>query len=481
MNDKLWGRPVDRRDDTRPNIVLILADDLGWRDLGCFGSTFYETPNIDRLAESGISFVQSYAASPVCSPTRASLLTGKYPARVGVTNWIGGHAVGSLLDVPYFHCLPQQEYSLARALGDDGYQTWHVGKWHLGGGVTAPDRHGFEVSIGGTSRGSPASYFSPYGIGDLEDAPDGEFLTTRLTDSAVDLISDSNDKPFFLNFWHYAVHTPLQAPADLVEKYRRKAAGLGLDENDVEIGESMPAWHSRPDRIQRRTVQSHPTYAAMVETLDHSVGRIVEALRSVGKLDNTMIIFTSDNGGLSTAEGSPTCNAPLNEGKGWMADGGLRVPTIVSWPGQIPAGVTSDLIFSTPDFYPTVLSAAGLQARPEQHVDGLDLWPMWRGKPGDRGPIFWHYPHYSNQGGTPGAAVRDGRWKLIRYFEDGHQELYDMDLDVSEQRDHVADQPDVVDQLSQALNDWLKNIGAQIPQPNPYADAGPWPDARSQG
>lgn len=459
----------------RPNIVLILADDLGWRDLGCYGSTFYETPNIDRLAAAGTRFTQSYAAAPVCSPTRASLLTGRYPARVGLTNWVGGHAVGQLQDVPTFQQLPQQEYSFARALADQGYRTWHVGKWHLGGGpATLPEAHGFDLNIGGSARGMPQDYFAPYGIEALEDATEGEFLTERLTDAAVDLIRDSDDTPFYLNLWHYAVHTPLQAPAELVEKYRRKAAAMGLNEDAVEDGGPMPSWHLRQRRILRRTAQSHPVYAAMVETLDHSVGRIVEALRAHGKLDNTMIVFTSDNGGLATSEGSPTCNAPLAEGKGWMADGGIRVPTIAHWPGRVPAGVESELIFSSPDFYPTLLSAAGLSPVAVQHVDGLDLWPMWCGDPGDRGPIFWHYPHYSNQGDTPSAAVRDGRWKLIRYFEDGRQELYDLETDLSEATDRSSDHPAEITRLGQLLDRWLTEVGARIPPPNPYADSGPW-------
>ncbi|HEY9294262.1 MAG TPA: sulfatase [Microlunatus sp.] len=459
----------------RPNIVLILVDDLGWRDLGCFGSTFYETPNIDRLATDGTSFVNSYAAAPVCSPTRASLLSGKYPARVGVTNFIGGHAVGRLADVPYFHGLPRNEYSLARALRAGGYRTWHVGKWHLGSRLTSPEQHGFDRNIGGTERGAPTSYFTPYDIATLPDGPPGEYLTDRLTDEAVRLIEQSDDQPFFLNLWHYTVHIPLQAPEQLIEKYRQKAQSLGLDQEPIEVGEPMPTWHKRGQRVERRTLQSNPTYAAMIESLDIGVGRVVDALEASGKLDQTMIIFTSDNGGLATAEGSPTCNSPLGEGKGWMADGGIRVPTIVRLPDQVPAGRRSELVMTTPDFYPTLLSAAGLDRLPDQHVDGIDLWARWRGDPAARGPIFWHYPHYSNQGGTPAASVRDGRWKLIRFFEDDHEELYDLDGDVSERTDRAADQPDTVTRLSGLLDDWLDEVGARIPATNP-AGPEPWPD-----
>lgn len=456
-----------------PNIVLILMDDLGWRDLGCFGSSFYETPNIDRLAAHGTSFTQSYAAAPVCSPTRASLMSGKYPARVGVTNWIGGHTVGLLADVPYFQGLPQNEYSLARALQAGGYRTFHVGKWHLGSRLSAPERHGFDVNIGGAAIGSPPSYFSPYGIPTLTDGPPGEYLTDRLTDEAVRLIEAGDSRPFFLNLWHYAVHVPLQAPEDLIKKYSKKVEALGLDPDAVVVGEPMPTWHKHDQRVERRTVQSHPIYAAMVEAMDHSVGRVVEALERTGKLDNTLIIFTSDNGGLATAEGSPTCNSPLDEGKGWMADGGIRVPTIVHWPGTIPADTVSDLVMTTPDFYPTLLAAAGLDPIPEQHVDGENLWPLWQGNAGSRGPIFWHYPHYSNQGGRPGAAVRAEQWKLIRYFEDGHQELYDLDSDISETKDRIDIEPEVAERLTELLTCWLQDVNAVVPQLNP-AGAAPW-------
>ncbi len=463
-----------------PNIVLIVMDDLGWRDLSSYGSTFYHTPNIDRLAAEGTAFRQCYAAAPVCSPTRASLMSGKYPARVGVTNWIGGHAVGRLADVPYFHQLPQNEYSLARALRAGGYRTWHVGKWHLGAPETAPERHGFDVNIGGAAIGSPPSYFSPYGIPTLPDGPDGEYLTDRLTDEAVGLIERADDRPFFLNLWHYAVHTPLQAPRALVDTYVAKAERLGLDTDAVAEGEPMPAWHLDGERVRRRTVQSHPVYAAMVAAMDRGVGRVVAALERTGRLDDTLIIFTSDNGGLSTAEGSPTSNRPLNEGKGWMADGGIRVPLIVRWPGQVPAGQVSELVMTTPDFYPTLLTVAGLDPIADQHVDGRDVWAQWRGAPGGRGPIFWHYPHYSNQGGTPGAAVRSGRWKLIRYFEDGHQELYDLDEDIGEQHDRAAAEPRTVAELVALLDDWMIEVTARIPGPNP-AGRRPWRDCASAG
>ena len=454
-----------------PNIVFILIDDMGWRDLGCYGSTFYETPRIDALARQGARFTDAYAAAPICSPTRASILTGKYPARVGMTQFVGGHGVGKLLDVPYFPFLPMHEYSLARALRDGGYQTWHVGKWHLGMRRTWPDQHGFDVNIGGCEWGHPQSYVSPYHCPTLPDGPDGEYLTDRLTDEAIALIENADDRPFFLNFWHYAVHIPIVSPAELVEKYRRKAATLGLDTvNPFTDGGPIPVWHNRHAHITRRTVQSDPDYAAMVENLDANVGRLLDALERTGKADNTMVIFTSDNGGLSTAEGSPTCNLPLAEGKGWVEEGGVREPLIVRWPGVTTPGQVVGEPVTSPDFYPTLLTAAGLNPRPEQAMDGVDFTATLTGDGFDRGPIFWHYPHYSNQGGTPCCGMRDGRWKLIHFFEDGRDVLYDLSIDMGEQHDLAAEQPAAVARLRTTLDAWLVEVDGRIPAPNPHEE-----------
>ncbi|TDD67521.1 DUF4976 domain-containing protein [Jiangella aurantiaca] len=453
---------------SKPNIVVILVDDLGWRDLSCYGSTFYETPNLDRLAMSGMRFTDAYAAAPVCSPTRASILTGKYPATVGVTNFIGGHAVGRLCDVPYHHRLPSQETSLARALRDAGYRTFHVGKWHLGPRTAWPDRHGFDVNVAGCDWGRPPSYFSPYGCPTLADGPDGEYLTDRLTDEALALIESAGDRPFLLNLWHYAVHTPVEAPEHLIRKYRDKASRLGLAGVDAVVpGEPMPAWHLSGRSVQRRIVQSDPAYAAMIENLDWNVGRLLDGLERCGKLPNTIVLFSSDNGGLSTAEGSPTCNTPLAEGKGWMYDGGVRVPLIVSWPRVVKPGTTTAEPTTSPDLYPTLLDAAGLPLRPEQHTDGVSILPLLRGKAFDRGPIFWHYPHYGNQGGTPAAAVRWDELKLVRFFEDDRLELYNLGDDISETKNLATRRPGDARRLSQALDTWLVTVQAAIPQPNP--------------
>lgn len=453
----------------RPNIIFILIDDLGWADIGCFGSSFYETPNIDALAQRGMRFTDAYASAPVCSPTRASLMSGKSPARVGVTQYIGGHTVGRLCDVPYFWGLPMSERSIASALRDGGYATWHVGKWHLGDGLMMPENHGFERNIAGCGWGHPHDgYFSPYNIPGFADGPAGEYLTDRLTDEAIALIRGRDSRPFFLNFWHYAVHTPIQAPKALVEKYRDKARRLGIDGIDpFERGERFPCAHKRNEFVQRRTLQSDPVYAAMIENLDWNVGRVLKTLAVEGLTDSTLVVFTSDNGGLSTAEGSPTCNAPLSEGKGWMYEGGTRVAHIASWPGHIGAGTECTHPVSSPDWYPTLLEVAELPADPEQHVDGESFAAALNGRAWSRSrPVFWHYPHYSNQGGTPAASVRDGNLKLIQFFEDNRRELYDLDADLSERVDLSAGRPDAVERLSGLLSLWQAEVRARFPAPN---------------
>jgi arylsulfatase A-like enzyme len=362
-------------------------------------------------------------------------------------------------------------------LRDGGYQTWHVGKWHLGGGSTMPERHGFDVNIGGCDWGRPCNgYFSPWRIPVLEDGPEGSYLTDRLTDDAIKLIETRDTtRPFFLNFWHYAVHTPIQAPEHLVEKYRRKAHDLGLDRQATyEEGEPFPCQHKRHTRVKRRLVQSDPTYAAMVENLDTNIGRLLEVLRSQGLENDTLVVFTSDNGGLSTAEGAPTCNAPLSEGKGWMEEGGVREPLLVRWPGRVVAGSECAVPVTSTDFYPTFLDAAGLPLRPEQHCDGASILPLLEG--GDvlpRDAIFWHYPHYGNQGGTPGSSIRCGDYKLIEFFEDGDLRLYSLREDPGERHDLSAVEPDRAKVLHERLIAWREEIRALIPRPNPYWESQP--------
>ncbi|MCB9151102.1 MAG: sulfatase [Caldilineaceae bacterium] len=461
---------------TRPNIIFILIDDLGWRDLSCYGSQFYETPNLDRLAASGMRFTDAYAACPVCSPTRASIMTGKYPATVGITDWIDWAndihpARGRLVDVPYLKNLPRTEHTLAAALGAGGYRTWHVGKWHLGGPQHLPADFGFDVNVGGCHWGSPGrqGYFSPWGIPALQDAdvPAGTYLTDYLTSRAIELVQQVDTRPFFLNLWYYTVHTPIQAKAEKIAKYEAKAKALGLDNvQTFAEGDFFPTEHKKDKRILRRLVQSDAVYAAMIESLDENVGRLLGALEKSGQAQNTVIFFTSDNGGLATAEGSPTCNAPLAEGKGWMYEGGTREPLLVCWPGMIEAGSACTQPVTSPDFYPTILEIADLAPIPEQHCDGVSFLPLLRQEAFERGAIFWHYPHYGNQGGTPGSSVRSGDYKLIEFFEDGRLELYNLRQDVSEEVNLVDREPEIAAQLHTLLREWRTAVEAKIPQFN---------------
>jgi len=454
---------------TNTNVIFILIDDLGWRDLGCYGSTFYETPNLDRLASEGVRFTDAYAACPVCSPSRASVMTGRYPARVGVTNFIGGHTKGRLLEAPYIDHLPAEECSLASALKRADYHAWHVGKWHLGGREFWPDRHGFDVNIGGCEWGMPKhGYFSPYGNPTLPDGPDGEYLTDRLTDEAIRLIRGADGQPFFLYLSYYAVHIPIQVKADVEARFRQKAHDLGLDrERAFAEGEVFPCEHKKDQRVVRRLLQSDAAYAAMVYTLDENIGRLLAALDEAGLSDTTAIFFTSDNGGLATAEGSPTCNAPLSEGKGWMYEGGTREPLIVRCPG-VAGGDVSRAVVSSPDFYPTILDMCGLDPLPEQHVDGVSFLPALSGGGEiDRDAVYWHYPHYGNQGGAPASSLRAGDHKLIEFFEDGRLELYNLADDISEDHDLAGDLPDLTADLHGLLVRWRETVGARLPKPNP--------------
>lgn len=464
---------------TQPNIIFILIDDLGWADLGCYGSDFYETPNLDRLAAESMRFTDAYAACPVCSPTRASILTGKYPATLGITDWIDFRKVihparGKLIDVPYIDHLPLEETTIAATLRAEGYTTWHVGKWHLGGPDFYPDKQGFDVNIGGWQAGSPTNgYFSPWGFPTLADGPEGEYLTDRLTDEAIRLIEQNEqqngEQPFFLNLWYYTVHTPIQAKADKIAKYEAKAKALGLDKvQTFAEGDFFPAEHKKEKRIQRRLVQSDPVYAAMIESLDENIGRLLQAVERAGQSDNTIVIFTSDNGGLATAESSPTCNAPLAEGKGWMYEGGTREPLLVKWPGVTQPGSLCATPVTSPDFYPTLLEIAGGSAPDNTALEGVSLVPLLHGAESlDREAIYWHYPHYGNQGGTPGSSVRAGDYKLIEFFEDGRLELYNLRDDISEEHNLVDVKPDVAARLHALLVAWREQVEAKIPQPNP--------------
>lgn len=447
----------------RPNIVLIVGDDLGAMDLGCYGSKFHRTPNLDKLAAEGLRFTQAYAAAPVCSPTRVALITGQHPARVGLTDWLPGRAnrPDQMMNRPEIPLqLPLEKVTMAEMLKAAGYGTIHVGKWHLGGEGFGPQQQGFDVNIAGDQTGTPLSYFAPFKnnqgrfMPGLEVAKDGEYLTDRLTDEALKQIDRqvAEQRPFLLYMPHYAPHTPMRAKADLIKGY--DPAGI-------------------PGGRQR-----NPIYAAMLQSLDESVGRVLRKLEEKGIAENTWVIFTSDNGGLATTEGPntpATSNAPLREGKGWLYEGGLRVPLLVKGPGVKNPGRTVDEPVVSMDIMPTVAALVEGAKRPEPQ-DGTSLVPVLdgSGKLG-RESLYWHYPHYANQGGRPGGVVRTGNWKLVQFYENNRLELFNLAKDSGESSNLSASEPARVQEMAHELARWRESVGAKMPRPN--ADYVPNPQA----
>jgi len=453
-----------------PNFVFFLIDDMGWKDAGCYGSKFYETPHIDRLASKGMRFTDAYAACPVCSPTRASILSGKHPVRVNITDWIPGldPKDRKLLGTEDFHQLPLSEVTIAEAFKEAGYATAFMGKWHLGDKGYFPEQQGFAINKGGHWAGQPASYFYPYknerqrwDVPGLEGGVEGEYLTDRLTTESVKFIEQNKDKPFLLYLSHYAVHTPIQSKPELEEKYQVKLEGSP----EIKGPDYLP---ERSSKTKQK--QDDPVYAGMVESVDESVGRILQKLDELKLTENTVIIFMSDNGGLSTLPGdwkSPTSNLPLRAGKGWLYEGGIREPMIIKWPGVTePASICREPVISM-DFFPTMLEMAGLSLLPEQHVDGCSLVPLLRQTGGlKRNELFWHFPHYHGSGNIPSGAIRSGDYKLIEWFEDGSIELYNLKDDISEKHDLADSTPEKADELLKKLKLWRDKIGAKMPELN---------------
>ena len=439
----------------QPNIVLFLIDDLGWKDVGCYGSDYYKTPNIDRLATQGVRFTNGYAACAVCSPTRAAILTGKYPARLMLTEWLPSgrwNPKAKLRSGRFLRALPLEEITLAEALVKGGYRTGIVGKWHLGGEpFFTAKHHGFDVAIAANDHGNPGDYFYPYkgqwsipttGLKAkwqvLPGGKPGEYLTDRLTDEAINFIGEENDKPFFLYFSHYAVHTPFQAKSGMIRKY---------------------------EKTPKAKRQGKPVYAAMVQSVDESVGRVMDTLKELDKLENTLVIFTSDNGGFAKA----TNHAPLRGNKGSYYEGGIRVPFIIHWPGVAKAGHVSKVPVISMDLYPTCLAAAGLPSHPAQHRDGLNLLPLAKGSATlKRDALHWHYPHYnSHPSAVPSSVLRKGDWKLIETFDPEGLELYHLGRDLSETTNLAAREPAKLSELRRELAEWRQQVGAEKMEPNP--------------
>ena len=435
--------------------MLVVVDDLGWTDLGVMGSAFHETPNIDRLAAEGMRFTNAYAATTVCSPTRASILTGQYPARLRVTDWIDGHArPWAKLQIPeWTHRLPAEALTIAEALGPAGYVSASIGKWHLGGESSRPEAHGFDVNVAGDHRGQPPSYHAPYGIPTLAEPEGEEYLTDRLTDEAIEFVTDNRDRPFFLYLPYYTVHTPIEPEADRLTAYEAKAA-----EQEAAAGD----WAHR-----------NPGYASMVASVDANVGRLLDTLDTLALAERTVVIFASDNGGLVlplSPWGRVTTNWPLRVGKGSAYEGGVRVPFIVRWPGATISGAVERTPVISPDIYPTVLEIAGVRNLGGV-VDGLSLVPTLRGEQTlARDAIYWHYPHYHPGGAAPYGAVRSGRFKLIEFYEEMRIELYDLDRDIGEVVNVAETLPEEATRLRDLLHAWRDEVGAQMPTENPDYD-----------
>ncbi len=474
----VFAAPQDT--ETPTNVLLIVADDLGYMDVGFnHPETFYETPNLDALAASGMRFTNGYAACPVCSPTRASLLSGCHPARLHTTDFFGGPQPAGMLaaaergkglerlrrlpvlPATYLPQLPLETTTLAEALKAKGYATFFAGKWHLGGDGYDPTVQGFDINVAGHHRGGPygrGKYFHPFDMPNLE-SEEGDHLPARLAEETVRFLGMESEGPKFAMLSFYSVHTPLVGRPDLVEKYEEKRRRLGLE----------ASWGKEGAR-KVREVQEHAVYAAMVEAMDEAVGTVLGALDELGMADSTLVIFTSDNGGLSTSEGHPTSNLPLRAGKGWLYEGGIREPWLVRWPGQTEPGAVCDVPITSTDVFPSVLAATGLEMLPDAHQDGHSFAGLLRGEAeSGREASFWHYPHYGNQGGSPGGAVRVGDWKLIEFYgERGAVELYDLGSDPGETRDLAAKEPEVRERLLAQLSAWRAEVGAAMPEANPH-------------
>ncbi|MCH2593303.1 MAG: sulfatase [Pedosphaera sp.] len=461
-------------DAKQTNFLFFLVDDMGWADIGANGSKFHETPNIDRLAKSGMRFTQGYAAGSVCSPTRASIMTGRHPVRVDITDWIPGQSnrkTNPLLHPDDLSHLPLAEVTIAEALKEHGYQTFFAGKWHLGNKGQWPTDQGFDINIGGHHRGSPpGGYYSPWSNPALKAKQPGEYLTERLTDESVKFLEERDKtSPFLLYLSYYNIHTPIQAYKKHIDHYKAKAAKAFQDVTPTE---------PEHDGINR-TRQDNPALASMVAAVDDSVGVLLDKLTEL-KLDkNTVVIFFSDNGGLSTlGRPGPGCNLPLRAGKGWLYEGGVREPTIIRAPDVTQPNSVSHKPMVSMDFFPTMLDLAGLPLQPKLHVDGQSLLPHLKGDDSGQRTFYWHYPHYHGSTWKPGASIRDGDWKLIEFYHYKNFELYNLADDPGERQNLAKAKPTKAKLMRAKLLAWQKQMQAKMPVPNPDYDPNAKPDKR---
>lgn len=467
---------------TQPNVLFIIVDDLGYKDIGAYGSSFYETPNIDQLTKHSIQFTNGYANCPVCSPSRSSFQTGKYPVNTGITDWIKGRKVEVGTTPNDRWIVPETEYdmklseiTIAEGLKNKGYTTAFIGKWHLGETEAFwPEKQGYDINIGGWSAGGPQNskgsngYFSPYGNPKLKDGPVGEYLPERLTNEALTIFKSNSKKPLFMCLSYYLVHTKLQAKEEDITIFKQKREKLGITE-DQEFSAYKPWMETasgNSKNYKERIKQGNPTYSAMVKALDDNVGRIINYLKESGSYDNTLIVFVSDNGGLSTAEGSSTSNLPLAKGKGWMYEGGIRVPFIIKPPQFKKANIINTPVTGV-DIFPTIMAYTNNIAN-SSAIDGMNLRPILEGaKEAKERPLFWHYPHYSNQGGNPSSAIRLGDYKLIHDLELDTYELYNLKSDIGETKNLATILPEKTAELKKMLNNWIaKNYNKKL-EPNP--------------
>ncbi len=461
---------VEAKSKARPNILFILADDLGWKDLSNEGSTYYESPHIDRIAREGMKFTRGYAACQVCSPSRASIMTGKYPTNHGITTWIGDRAGEAWrgtrrndthLPPEYDRALRASEITLAEALREQGYKTFYAGKWHIGGKGSWPEDHGFDINKGGWDVGSPrGGFFSPWNNPTLESGPPGESLPIRLGNETAKFIEAHKDKPFLAFLSFYSVHGPIQTTPGLWKKYRDKADAAGLAKERFKFDR----------RLNVRQVQDCPIYAGMIETMDDAVGIVLNKLDELGLDKNTIVCFTSDNGGVSSGDAYSTSNTPLRGGKGRQWEGGIREPYYIKAPGVTKPGSTSAVPVNGIDWYPTLLDLAGVSVPAKQAVDGVSFAPLLKGGRIAKRPLYWHYPHYGNQGGEPSSIISQNDWKLIHYHEDGRDELYHLANDPNETTDLAKRESKRAKRLRKKLDTWLKETKARFPTKDTLAD-----------
>ncbi|MGR3811654.1 sulfatase [Jiulongibacter sp. NS-SX5] len=452
-----------------PNVVFILADDLGYHDLGYSGSKYYETPNIDALAGRSMNFVNGYAASRVCSPSRAAIMTGISPARLQITDWIGAktgeewRSVGrhsKILPAEYSYQLPKERITLAEAFQKVGYKTFFAGKWHLGDEGSWPEDHGFHINKGGFHAGSPmGGYFAPFENPNLENHKEGENLSLRLANETCQFIEQSQGNPFFAFLSFYAVHGPIQTTEEKWTKFQTKLPENQQDKVGFKMERTLPI----------RKYQDNPVYAGLIEQMDDAVGLVLNKLKELGLDKNTIIVFTSDNGGVASGDAFSTSNSPLRGGKGYQWEGGIKEPYLISVPGFTEKGVQNKTPVTGMDFYPTLLDLVGVKST--ENFDGISLKPLFEGDAIEERKLYWHYPHYGNQGGEPSSIIRDGDWKLIHYWEDGRDELYRLSEDPSEENDIALLFPDKVEVLSLDLHNWLEETNAKLPSPDPLYDA----------